>query len=227
MAMDNSEDPQWMNALRIDSLHDNYQTQINTLHGTYHAQIDELQERLAAVENNSKVYRNQAATLREELKPLKEKVDLIYIAELSTFLPREKVPDRFSRNEAIHGARVRFDLAFLQRPSEAGLKFLDRNGLTKSDMVKAFRARYKYSPRSLGDPSSIPEHIASAINMKTDLENLKSWKERFGPDDTFYSDMISDCKPLIKHWAHPTENHPYSLEETEKGFEDLKCRYWS
>lgn len=186
------------------------------------------QEKCIAQETENNAYQNEVNILQRRLEPLEETLDLIYVAELSTFLPRQKRPDRFRRNKAIHGAQVQWDLNFLRSPSKTGQKFLENNKLTNSDMIKAFRTRYKYSPYTLGDPSTIPDAISGAINMRTDLEHLTFWEEDpNSDDDKFYYDLVTDCKLLVRNWLHPTKEHPYSPEATQKSFEDLKHRYWS
>lgn len=152
----------------------------------------QLRSRIAAQQAEISAHQDRIKTLQIN----QEVLDLIYVSELSTYLPFWKQPDRSNRNEEVHGARIKYDLEFLNHPSKMGKNFLEQHKLTRKDMENAITTRYRYSPTSLGDPSKMPEKIARPIDIRSNVENLKLWTNR--ADLQGY--IIQVCRDHIQLW---------------------------
>lgn len=188
--------------------------------------VDDIGKRLDDLENHNRTLQADQRTLQADHRTTNARLDkleqqnwLIFNSELLKFLPREKQPDFYKRDELVHGGKVVHHLQLVGSPQD-----LHQPSITQEDLEKAFEKMYGDHPSAFtGD---FPGDIEYIINLRCSLMHLHKWKNLYGRRRkkliSKRDELKAQCTAAINRWFR--QSPPYSADEvasTKKAISDM------
>lgn len=180
-----------------------------------------LEEWAEALQERVEVLEEKAEALEESAQELVEFKAKIRIPELLRHLHCDKKIDDPKRNEIVHGADLKFDLALMRSLKEVGSKIVGGYKIYYDDINYVFKQVYGYKFDEI--PETVAEEMVVVFEMRSNLMHLHYWEHPTDIRKSRRAHLKTRCEKVIQKWL---SGSAYSKHETEEEWKSMSEVYW-